>query len=65
MTRRLKHEWQNILRKKCKKIFAIFKKMYPTGLGFTYVGINELTNKAININTSSQRTTCTYHGKYI
>lgn len=30
--------------------------MYPTCLGFTYVGINELTNKAININTSLQRT---------
>lgn len=59
MTRRLKHEWQNILRKKCKKYLQSLKKC------FTYVGINELTNKAININTSLQRTTCTYHGKYI
>lgn len=51
------------IKKKMYKINAIFKKMYPTGLGFTYVGINELTNKAININTRLQRTT--YHGKCI
>lgn len=38
------------IKKKMYKINAIFKIMYPTGLGFTYVGINELTNKAININ---------------
>lgn len=51
------------IKKKMYKINAIFKKMYPTGLGFTYVGIIELTNKAININTRLQRTT--YHGKCI
>lgn len=51
------------IKKKMYKINAIFKKMYPTGLGFTYVGINGLTNKAININTRLQRTT--YHGKCI
>lgn len=42
--------------KKCEKYLQSLKKMYPTGLGFTCVSINELTNKAINNKTSLQRT---------
>lgn len=38
------------IKKKMYKINVIFKKMYLMGLGFIYVGINELINKVININ---------------